>query len=371
MNTYPPLRSLHHSLRYSLFLLPLLLAACGGEPAPKEPPRRVAVHVVNLGNADESANYSGEVRPRIESALSFRVGGKIAARLVQVGDSVKAGQVLARLDPADVELNAAAARAQLAAAESERSLAKADLERYRELRGKNFISQSALDAREATAKSAQGRWEAAQAQAGLARNQSGYAALLADASGVVATIQAEVGQVVAAGQPVLSVARPGEKEVAIAVPENRVGDLRQASDIRVSLWADSKHEFHGRIREISPTADPVTRTYAVRVTINDADDNVRLGMTANVLLRRPGTTASALLPATAIFQSGNAPAVWVIKADQRVELRPVTVGAFREDGVLVLSGLGQGEQVVAAGVHKLIAGEAVRPADAAQLRSGL
>lgn len=362
---------LPHFSRLTILLLPVLLAACGSEPAPKDLPRRVAMLVVAVGNADEVVNYSGEVRPRIESALSFRVGGKIAARLVQVGDTVKAGQVLARLDPADVELNAAAARAQLAAAESERTLAKAEVERYRELRGKNFISQSALDAREATAKSAQGRWEAAQAQSGLARNQSGYAALTADAAGVVATVQAEVGQVVAAGQPVLSVARPGEKEVAIAVPENRVAELRQASTVSVTLWADAKHNYRGRIREISPAADPVTRTYAVRVAIVDADEQVRLGMTANVLLQRQGSAPSALLPATAIFQSAGKPAVWLIKADNSVELRPVAVGAFREDGVRVDSGLQAGDKVVAAGVHKLIAGEVVRPVDAAQLRGGL
>lgn len=364
-------RSLLTAPAAPLLLIALSLTACSGEPAPKEPPRRVAMQVVALGNAENLANYSGEVRPRIESALSFRVAGKIAARLVQVGDTVKAGQVLARLDPADVELNAAAARAQLAAAESERSLAKADLERYRELRGKNFISQSALDAREASAKSAQGRWEAAQAQAGLARNQSGYAALTADAAGVVSAIQAEVGQVVAAGQPVLSVARPGEKEVAIAVPENRVAELRQAGKIGISLWADAGHSYQGRIRELSPSADPVTRTYAARVTIIDADDNVRLGMTANVALRRQDSSPSALLPATAIFQSASKPAVWVIKADNTVELRPVTVAAYREDGVLLREGVKAGEKVVVAGVHKLIAGEIIRPTDAAQLRSGL
>lgn len=358
-------------LRLLSLLLPMLLAACSGEPAPKEAPRRVAMHEVQIGNAEEIANYSGEVRPRIETAMSFRVAGKIAARLVQVGDTVKAGQVLARLDPADVELGAASARAQLAAAESERGLAKAEVERYRELRSKNFISQSALDAKEAAFKSAQGRWESASAQSSLARNQSSYAALTADAAGVVSAVQAEVGQVVAAGQAVLSVARPGEKEVAISVPENRVAELRQAGKIDISLWADAARSYSGRIREVAPAADAVTRTYAARVTIVDADANVRLGMTANVLLRRPGGAASTLLPSAAIFQSSGQPAVWLIKADNTVELRPVEVLAFREDGALVGKGLANGDKVVAAGVHKLIAGEAVRPVAAALLRSGL
>lgn len=343
----------------SSFALVCGLVACSQE-VPPEPPRLVLTHVVGQGGSRSAINYSGEVRPRYETAVSFRVGGKLRERLVEVGQSVKAGQVLARLDPADVELNASSARASQAVAASELAYAKADLERYRDLRAKNFVSQAALDAKETAYRAAAGKLEAATAQAGLARNQTGYATLTADTAGVVSAVQAEAGQVVSAGQPVARIARPGEIEVAIAVPENQVGELRTADDIRIALWAESKRTYAGRIREIAPIADAVTRTYAVRVSLLDPDDSVRLGMTANVLLGRKEAASAVLIPAAALFQQGDKPAVWVVGADQALSLRPVQVMAYREDGVLIGGGVKAGERIVAAGVHKVVAGEKVR-----------
>lgn len=336
------------------------LAACGSQEAPPPAPRLVLGHVVGQGDGRAEANYSGEVKPRHEIAVSFRVAGKLRERLVEVGQAVAPGQALARLDPADVELGASSARASLAAAESEFAYAKADFERFQGLRAKNFVSQAALEAKEAAYRATRGRMEAAGAQAGLARNQAAYATLTADAAGVVSAVLAEAGQVVAAGQPVLRIARPGEMEVAIAVPENRVGELRSADSLRISLWAESGRSYAGRIREISPMADPVTRTYAARISLLDPDAGVRLGMTANVLLGRKEATAAMLIPSAALFQQGDKPAVWVIGADQALALRPVEVAGFREDGVLVAGGLQAGERIVAAGVHKVVAGEKVR-----------
>jgi RND family efflux transporter MFP subunit len=345
---------------FALAAAVLTLSACGSHETPPEPPRLVMTHVVAQGDGRSDANYSGEVKPRYETPLSFRASGKMASRLVEVGQAVQPGQPLARLDPADLELNASAARAQLAAAESDLNFAKAEYERYQGLRAKNFVSQAALEGKEATWRAARGRMEAATAQSGLARNQSAYATLTADAAGVISAVLAEPGQVVAAGQPVLRLARPGEMEVAISVPENRVAELKSADNIRIALWAEGSRTYAGRIREIAPMADPVTRTYAVRVTLLEPDADVRLGMTANVLLGRKGETPVAVLPATAIFQQEGKPAVWVVGADNTLALRPIEVAQFREDGALVTGGLTAGERIVSAGVHKVVAGEKVR-----------
>ncbi|MGE5491654.1 MAG: efflux RND transporter periplasmic adaptor subunit [Actinomycetota bacterium] len=338
------------------------LGACGSHETPPEPPRLVMTHVVSPGDGRLDANYSGEVKPRYETPLSFRAGGKMASRLVEVGQTIQPGQPLARLDPADLELSASAARAQLAAADSDLNFAKAEYERYQGLRAKNFVSQAALEGKEATWRAARGRMEAATAQAGLARNQSAYATLTADAAGVISAVLAEPGQVVAAGQPVLRLARPGEMEVAISVPENRVAELKTAENIRIALWAEGSRTYGGRIREIAPMADPVTRTYAVRVTLLEPDADVRLGMTANVLLGRKGTSSVSVVPATAVFQQDGKPAVWIVGADNTLALRPIEVAQFREDGALVTGGLKVGERIVSAGVHKVVAGEKVRPA---------
>lgn len=344
-----------------LALAALWLAGCD-RPAPAPPgPRPVVAYVVGSSVAGAEVNYSGEIRPRVEVPLAFRVGGKLVSRSVEVGDRVRAGQVLARLDPADVALAAQNTAAALAAAEAELALAGAEVRRTRELKEKNFVSQTLLDAKETTLAAAENRAKGARAQADLARNQQSYAVLLADGEGVVSTIHAEAGQVVAAGQPILRVARLGEREVVISIPENRVGELQQAGPLAVRLWASGERTYRGRLREIAPQADAVTRTYAARVSVLDADEAVRLGMTANVLL--PSATAvagSVAVPPSAVLQQGGPPQVWLIGADGKVSARQVEVAAYREDAVLLRSGLNAGERIVAAGVHLLHAGEAVQ-----------
>jgi RND family efflux transporter MFP subunit len=341
-------------LRGSLFLTMLvLIAACGKSVPPLEPPRPVLTSI--LGTSDESgaASYSGEVRSRFETPLGFRIPGKIAARLVDAGTRVKAGDVLARLDPADTALSAAAADAQL-------DLAAADVRRYRELRDKNFVSQAALDAKETG-------FKAARAQGDLAHNQSSYTVLRADQAGVVELVAAEVGQVVAAGQTVMRVARTDTLEVAVAIPETRMPDLRLLKAAEVSLWADEKARYQGVLRELSPVADALTRTYAARVSILNPDARVLLGMTANVkFLRNTNGTASGSrlsVPLTAIFQQEGKPALWIVGADQTVSLRPVTVASYGETTAILESGAQAGERIVVAGVHKLSAGEKIKAVD--------
>ncbi|MCF8152126.1 MAG: efflux RND transporter periplasmic adaptor subunit [Sulfuritalea sp.] len=339
-----------------------LLAACSVAEPPAAPPKvvrtlKVGAGALHDGNSPSGAvntatirSYSGEVRARIETVLAFRVGGKIVAREVDVGAAVKAGQPLARLDPADVALQAVQAEAQ-------RSLAAADAGRFRDLKAKNFVSQSALDAKETTLK-------AATAQAALAKNQTAYTTLSSSRAGVIGQVLAEPGQVVGAGQPVFRLAPDGDREIAIALPESEVAGFKLGQPPEVSFWASpaaTQKPLQGRLREISPAADPVTRTYAARVSLKNADPLLPLGMSATV--RFPSTAASTagwLIPLAAVFQKDGQPAVWKVGADDTVSLQAIRVTAFTERGALVTEGLNGGEQIVAAGVNLLAAGEKVR-----------
>jgi RND family efflux transporter MFP subunit len=341
-----------------LFLLPFLIAACSEAPPPPAAPKLVRTLKVGAGDtATDGAqrSYSGEVRAKIETTLGFRVAGKIVERRAELGQAVKAGQVLARLDPTDAGL-------QLTQADAQRALAEADVARYRDLKAKNYISASALDAKETA-------FKAAAAQAALAKNQAAYTTLVADRNGVVGQVLAEPGQVVSVGQAVFRLAPDGEREIAIALPENEVSNFKLGQAAEVTFWATggaTGKPLSGRVREISPVADPVTRTYAVRVSLKDADPLLPLGMSATV--RFPSGTPGApgtkqlTVPLTAIFQKGNQPAVWKVGADNTVSLQAVKVASYLDGGAVVVDGLAGGEQIVAAGVNLLTAGEKVRVA---------
>jgi RND family efflux transporter MFP subunit len=339
-------------MRYALLLLLPLLAACGEKLPPEKPVDTVKlVKALKVGAGDTAAEhqYSGEVRARIETALAFRVGGKLVERRVEVGTRVRAGEVLARLDPADQRLAAVQA-------EANRALAAAELQRTRELRAKNFVSAAALDARQTAA-------QAAEAQAQLAKNQAAYTTLTADAPGVVVAVLAEPGQVVGAGQPVFRIARDGEREVAIAIPESRIAGLKVGAGATATLWAgDGEKAYRGVLRELAPAADPVTRTFAARVRLPDADAAVALGMTAAVRFTDKAAP-QIVVPLAAILQQGEKPAVWVIGTDGTLSQRPIVVARYADDGAVVASGLQPGETIVAAGAFRLAAGEQVKVAN--------
>jgi RND family efflux transporter MFP subunit len=350
-----------------LCLLPALLAACKEERGTAPPPRAVIAYEIRMETLDGGLFHSGEVRPRVESALGFRIAGKLVERKLEVGDIVRPGQVIARLDRSDPSLAAQAAKSTLAAAEADLELARLEAKRFDSLRAQNFVSQAALDAKVAALTSAENRAQAARAQADTAGNQAQYADLVADFPGVVSAVVAEPGQVLAAGSPVVRVAKTGprEREVLIALAESRVADLPRNREVRVSMWADPGKTYRGIVREIAPQADPVTRTYAARVAILDADDAVRLGMTATVTV---AGSASGILrvPSGAIVQTDGQPAVWVLSGTGEVkdiEARKVAVAAFREDGAFLSGGLRPGERIVAAGAHRLQPGEKVRIAE--------
>lgn len=337
------------------------LAACGDRQEHVEGPRPALVIQVQPNTAADRSVFSGEVRARHEADLAFRIAGKLVARQVDVGSLVKAGDVLARLDPADSALNADAARAQAAAGETEYRYAQSELDRYSSLLEKKFISQAVYDAKLNAYKAAKARYQQANSQATVAGNQAGYATLRADRAGIVTAVNADPGQVVAAGQAVFRLAQPEEKEVVVAVPENRLTELRATPEAAIRLWADPAKIYRGKVREIAPNADAATRTFMVKVSVLDAGPEVRLGMTANVLFN--GTAApSVLLPLAAVTQKDGQVSVWVVEGtDNKVAPRPVRLGSYRENGVTVLSGLSAGERVVAAGVHKLLPGQVIRP----------
>jgi len=342
-----------------------LLSACGEKTPPPDMtqsgPRLVKAMKVGTGGttpvvgAGETAHgviehrYSGEVRAQHETLLAFRVGGKLVERLVDAGARVKAGQPLARLDPADAQLA-------VTQAEANRTLAAAELKRTQELRAKNFISQAALDAKVSTA-------QAAEAQAQLARNQAAYTTLKADAAGVIAAVLAEPGQVVSAGQGIFRIARDGAREVAIALPESRIAGLKVGAGATAQLWAgEVGKSYRGRLRELAPAADPATRTFAARVTILDGEANLPLGMTATVSFARQEREA-IVVPLAAILQQGDQAAVWVVGADNRIAQRPVEIERYDDAGAVLKGGLNPGETIVAAGAFKLVAGEQVRIAE--------
>jgi RND family efflux transporter MFP subunit len=337
----------------------LLLAGCSKQAERAEEIRPVRAVKLAAGEVDAVAEFPGEVRPRIESRLGFRVGGKIIARKVELGSAVRRGQVLMQLDPQDLRLAQAQADAGLKAAQSNRDLAQAELQRYRDLRERNFVSQAVLDAKQTAFHAAQASYDQALAAYRNQSNQAGYAALLADVDGVVTGIDAEVGQVVAAGTPVVRVARGSDKDVVIAIPEDRVDALRKVERIQVRTWARPDVAMAGKLRELSPLADPVTRTYAAKIAIPDAGDQVKLGMTASVAFASSAKSPALRLPLTALFKGETGSAVWVVDGGQ-VRAVPVVVAGSAGSDVLVAGGLAPGQTVVTAGVNLLRPGQKVR-----------
>ena len=342
----------------------LTLAGCAREESAAEPLRAVNVIRVSSNNESGQIAYSGEVKPRYETALGFRVAGKIVERRADIGDVVSAGVMLARLDPEDQKLNSQAVRSRLAAADAAYKQAKGDLERYTDLYEKRFISRAEFTRRRTEFDVTKAQLAQVRAELAVTENQADYTRLHADHAGVVTAVEAEVGQVVAAGQTVMRVARTAEKEIAISIPENKLGELKTATDITITLWANPDRKYMGKVREVSPVADPVTRTYAVRVDMADADKGVNLGMTANVYLQGIAQGDTVELPATALFQQGEDAVVWRVDTKTgRVSAVPVKVARYFQDKVAVTSGLADGDVVVRAGVHKLFDGETVRVLD--------
>jgi RND family efflux transporter MFP subunit len=348
---------------FAVLAAALFVAGCDAKPAPAvKLERPVQVRRVAFEQTGISHEFSGIVRARYETDLGFRVAGKIASRFVSAGDRVHVGDLIARLDPRDLQLQAESAAAELTAATSNLEQAAADLDRYTTLRARGFASVADFDRKKAAKDEASGRVERARRSVELARNQLAYADLKADAVGVITATLAEAGQVVGVGEAVVKLAQIGEKEAVVALPETWLSEA-QKSQASVRLWSDEEAKFKAKLRELSPQADPATRTYAARFTIEKATDTVAFGMTATVTLERPAEVAVARLPLSAILNRGFGPSVFVVNRASALELRPVTVASFSADQALVSSGIQDGDEVVTLGVQKLEAGRTVRVTD--------
>lgn len=350
-------------LLFALISSSSLVAACGHEAKGEVPAK--AVIAARLTPTDTTARdkYSGDVHARYESALGFRVPGKIVARQVNLGDSVKAGQLLAKLDAADAELNKDAAEAALTAAKSAYETAQRDLARYASLVKSGAVSRSAYEHQQDLFTSAQANYQQAQRAYDLRGNQLAYTELRADHDGVVTSMDAEAGQVVAAGQTVMSLAWSAGREVYIDVPENRIGAFSGAKDIRVSLWGVEGKSYAGTVREKSASADPATRTFLIKIALQGAGPEVKLGMTAAVNVADAVDPEELLIPLSALYHKDQSAAVWVVdpKTSQAV-LKPVQVGRYTDEGVIIASGLAAGDTVVLKGVNELYENEPVKPA---------
>ena len=349
----------------------LALAACSRPEAPQEPIRSVKLITVAATGLGAQSEYAGEVRARVESRLGFRVGGKLLQRPAEVGQRVKPGQLLAQLDANDLALASQAAQAQVSAAQTQRNLAAADLKRFTDLKAQGFVSGAEIERRQATLQAAEASLRQTQAQGAVQGNQAAYTRLLADAAGVVLAVEAEVGQVVAAGTPVVRLARDGARDVVFAVPEDRLAQLRVGQPAQVRLWAAATGApgngapLGGVVREVAASADAATRTYQVKLSLPDGAA-VPLGATAYVTLAAPEGAGPAMiqLPTSALMASvsgkPNGSAVWVFDAaSQTVQPRPVVVAGANGNLIVIAEGLKPGEEVVVAGTHVLSPGQKV------------
>lgn len=341
-------------------IVALALTGCGERQEAEVPVRPVRSVQVTGGSSAESATYTAEIRSRYETDLSFQVGGKLIRRDVDVGATVKNGQVLAQLDQTDQQLGVDAARGAVPAAQSDLDRARSEEARYRDLLERGLTTRAQYQAQRTAVRSSEAKLSQATAELRLAQQRLGYTTLRANQDGVVTSVSVEVGSVVAAGQRAISIARPSELEAVFDVPEGRIGELRTTSSVVINPLGGEGAAWAGRVREISPSADPVTRTYQVRTSIVNPPPTLRLGMTVTVTLPRVGGAPNVALPATALFQKDGKPAVWIVRADNTVELRAVAVERYDSDRVYVADGIRTGERVVTAGVHRLAQGDKVK-----------
>ena len=347
----------------TVLLAVALLTGCNGQADPAAAlPRPVLVTQPTTAATGASA-FAGEVRARNESPLSFRVGGNLLERRVDVGDHVKRGDLLAVLDAGDLQAQVRAAQAQLAAAQAELGRARADQARYARLDKDQLVSRSSVDAQDAAAAAAQAQVDAARANLEVARNQAAYTQLRAPSEGVIAARSAEAGQVIGAGQPVFLLAADGAREVAFAVPEGALATIKPGQPVQVELWSQAGQRWPGRVREVSPSADPASRTYAVRVTVEAPDGALALGQSARVYLSHAGN-GDLSVPLSALQRSNGGVAVFVVDArTSTLKLQPIQVGTYGTDLASVKRGLDAEVWVVAAGGHLLRAGQKVTPVD--------
>lgn len=343
-------------------LLSALMSGCSKQASAPEPERAVRTQLVSASTANASHEYAAEVKARVESRLSFRVNGKLLSRAVNLGDTVKAGQVLASIDAQDLKLAQAAAAAGVAAARTNRDQAGADYKRFVDLQRQGFISAAELERRDSAFKAAQAQLEQAKAQSDVQGNQAGYAQLVADGAGVVTGVDAEPGQVLAAGTPVVRVALDGPRDLVFSVPEDQISRVKAAAGLpgalKARLWGGDK-TWPLTLREVAAAADPVTRTFLIKADAGKLD--VKLGQSATVVLDLPQTAGVIKLPLAAVLQQSGKTSVWVLDgSSMTVKPTPVQVAGADGNEVVLAGGLSPGQEVVVAGVHVLNPGQKVK-----------
>ncbi len=350
-----------------IFVLSVLTAAgCSTPPAQEskqaasETAPLVTTTTISTQETQPPHQFSGEVRGRYETALGFRVPGKVIARHVETGTRVKAGDLLMQVDPKDIQEAVTAAKAQVAAAESRYKLAADLLKRFNALYEQDYMSKAEIDRYQTKADSARAVLKQARAQFTQATNQLNYCKLKSDDEGVVLDVRAEAGQVVAAGMPVVIMAKGEAREIEIFVPENLVAQLSPGALFHVNFWAIPDLEIKGRLRYLSPVADPITRTYKARITLIAPPDTVRLGMTASAVNVDHESAGSIFIPLSAVYQTGESPMVWIIQ-NHKTKLQKIRLGKpGNGERIQVIEGLAAGDEIVTTGVHKLSQGQQVR-----------
>lgn len=342
------------------------LGACG---EPKAQDKQAATEEIKPVRAEAASYkllrdrqfYPAVIQPRYETPMGFRVAGKIAERRVDVGTVVEAGQVLATLDPADMKLNLKATQAQLRSSDADLERTRQELDRYNQLKTSPAYNQSVYDQRLSAYRAAEARSAQLREQIRLAQNQIEYTELVAPARGVITATSGEIGQVVAAGQTIVTLARTDELEVVTAIPESRIKYATEADKVGFTLWSDPDNKIRAKLREISPSADPATRTYRLRYSILEPVEGLQIGMSATLQLEKLGAQRFVTLPLTALYQDKDKQAVWVVNPQTGgLTLKRVEVVAYGQDKVRIKSGIDEGDLVVTAGVHKLDAGQKVR-----------
>src|SRR5579872_6040722 len=344
----------------SLAALAVTLGGCDSAVAEKPAETRpVLVATAHYEAQSPERSFVGTIRPRIESDMGFRVPGEVAKRLVEVGQTVEVGQSLATLDEVDLKLQAEQAEAEQRAATGVLAQAGAAEQRAKDLRGKGWATDAQLDTAKAAADEARARLNRAERSVELTNNSLSYATLVADTHGVVTATMIEPGQVVAAGQAAIRVARLGEKEAVVAIPETLLNRAKSGV-ATVALWSDAGKKYAAKLREVAPSADPATRTYLAKFSLPEAGDNVSLGMTATLTLSDPRSDRVARLPLSALYSQGGDPSLYVVDDKGAISLKPVVVKSYDSNCVVIASGVDEGAKIVTLGVQKLDRNQKVR-----------
>jgi membrane fusion protein, multidrug efflux system len=340
------------------FVLMLALAGCRKEEKAAAAPRPVRTVTVEFRESGDTLSLTGEIQPRYQADIGFRVHGKILQRPVDVGTEVKKGELMARLDPQQYRQDLEVAKSEVAVAEAEVTRSQAQEARQRELLKNGYTTQVKYDQALKTFKTAQAQLDATRAKLVQATENLGYTELKADNDGVITAVGADAGQVVSAGQMVVRLAQPGEREAVFNVAEGSLKNPRKDRTVTVHLVSNPEIKTSGTVRYVSPQADPTTRTYTVRVSLPDAPPQMRLGanVVGSVTL---GEGRTVTIPGSALFQKNGQAAVWLVEKDKTVQLKPITVQRYQGDMVVVASGLSQGDVVVTGGVQKLLPGQKV------------